>query len=1031
MSLYERALGEQISRRDIDVESITKTIERSRVAIPPRRIGVRGTRFVRFPGSRGPIRSIRSASIRIVMGAAIALWASVATLLVTPTRASATPTITNDTATQLVTITGSGYVMQFSYASRAIITSLQVDGHETLDTTSSPTQGTYSAVKVGSTWYTTQSLSTSPSVNVTGNVVTATLSTPVAYETWTLTAADSNVSFALARTYNAAYTVVTQGTPMLNFAPAAFDTIRWPADGGSFPVDGSLLNANAGSWLADGTKYSANTRSSKEQTSFTLLNRSNQLALTVTGSTSNNSVSRGAATELSRSATNVGHDLRLSLVTSSAGLAYATGTTYGYSNDNVGNGLNGMTRQDGGDIFSPVAVANGHTDTVTLTFTPDTWSNYYNLGTLKGVDSTQLSALINDYGRFMMQNANRGASTEQSVVQAEVPPLEMHWIAQLLEVFPDTTAVDAVKAGLNDISNYLVNSTTGQVSCCRPGTTDTWEGRFYYDQAPGFALGVADVYQQSGDTTWLTGIAPNVRLALDYEITNDTNATTHLVLNAHTTGGATTYQNNYWESTNGTYDGYTTALLYEALTKWAALESDVLGNSSNATYYSGIASTINTNFNLSLSSGGLWSPTTNTFFYGSGNADALYLPVNAEVLKTDLASSARRLAIVQAIETQDANGNYDVHPMNTMDLFTANQAAPTGSQTATKSGENGGWYGAPDGEFYAGLPTLKDPQRINSYVSSVLDRYGADGFYGGSTWDRDNWLTPLDTPQWFPTTAMPAWGLYYYQYGFQPSDNDLVLAPFISPNEVGSVVNWTWRGHAMSVTYNTQMNFTVAAPVMPTNIAIHFINQTSGTTYHVQVDGGTTYPVVADSNGVVDALFSSTNQGTHTFDCYDCTASSDAGSGSTSLVTSVSTSGSTLRNDVTQQVGVKISTGSSGAITAHQLGRYFVAGNSHVHTLKLLNANMQILATATVDESAGTADGLGFKYGSLDKPVTLQPNSTYYLYSLETEGGDQWYDYETVEATTSVASFASAAYGRTPTTIGGSGNSYCPLNIKY
>jgi hypothetical protein len=42
-----------------------------------------------------------------------------------------------------------------------------------------------------------------------------------------------------------------------------------------------------------------------------------------------------------------------------------------------------------------------------------------------------------------------------------------------------------------------------------------------------------------------------------------------------------------------------------------------------------------------------------------------------------------------------------------------------------------------------------------------------------------------------------------------------------------------------------------------------------------------------------------------------------------------------------------------------ELGRYFVAGNRHVHTLKLLDANMHILGSATVDESAGTADGLG------------------------------------------------------------------------
>jgi hypothetical protein len=949
------------------------------------------------------------------------------TWLLVSAQVSATPTIVNNTTSQLVTIAGTHYSLTFDYNNQAVITSLVVNGTQTLDTTSSSNQGIYSAAYIGGTWYTTQSLASSPAVTVSGDVVTAQLVTTNAAETWVFTATDTNVSLALSRIYNGNGTIVQQGTPMMNFAPDAFDTIRWPGDSGVYPVDGSFVNNSLSNWIANGAKFNANARTSKEQLSFTLLNRSNSLALTVTGSSNHESVSRGSATELYRVATNTGNDLRMAAETSASSLAYATGTSLGYNNDNTGP-INGMTRTDGGAIFASVSVADNQTDTVTLTFAPDTWASYYKVGTLKGVDATVLGEVINDYVRFMMQNPQRGASIEQSVLKAEVPPLEMHWVAQLLELFPETNAINAVKSGLTDISTYLVNPTTGEVTCCRPGTTDTWAGRSYYDQAPGFVIGVADVYRLSGDTTWLNGIAASVRSALNYMITSNTNSTTHMVLNLHTTGNDSTYQNDYWETSIGQYDGYTTAMLYEALTKWASIESDVLSNSTNATYYSGIASTIQSNFNLPLSSGGFWSSTTNTFYYGSANADALYLPVNAAVLRANLASPVHRLAVVQAIEAQDTSGNFDMHPMNTMDLFTAGQAAPTGS--ATKVGENGGWYGAPDGDYYAGLVTLQDPQLVNSYVSSLLDRFGNDHFLGASTYNRNNWLLAIDGVEWFPSDVMPLWGLYHYQYGFQPLDNDLLLAPFISPNEVGSTVNWIWRGQPIAVTYNSQISFTVAAPVMPTNILIYWINQVPGNTYHTQVDGEYDYTNIADSNGNVEGLFNSANAGTHTFACLDCIPALDAGAGTTSLVTSVSTNASTLRNDVTQQVGTVIHTGST-AITAHQLGRYFVTGNSHVHTLKLLNSNVQILGTATVDESAGTPDALGFKYGNLNKPVVLQPNSTYYLYSLETAGADQWYDYQTVEATTSAASFAEAAYGQVPTTLGGTGNSYGPLNLKY
>jgi len=147
-------------------------------------------------------------------------------------------------------------------------------------------------------------------------------------------------------------------------------------------------------------------------------------------------------------------------------------------------------------------------------------------------------------------------------------------------------------------------------------------------------------------------------------------------------------------------------------------------------------------------------------------------------------------------------------------------------------------------------------------------------------------------------------------------------------------------GNPMSVTYNSQESFTISAPVMATNIRPQFINQVPGATYNVRVDTGPLHPTTADANGTVEALFNKVNAGTHTFACVDCVAATDAGTGTTSLVTSVSTAASTLRNDVTQQVGTRITTGST-AITVHQLGRYYVSGTSGAHpqTPRLVDAH--------------------------------------------------------------------------------------------
>ena len=59
-------------------------------------------------------------------------------------------------------------------------------------------------------------------------------------------------------------------------------------------------------------------------------------------------------------------------------------------------------------------------------------------------------------------------------------------------------------------------------------------------------------------------------------------------------------------------------------------------------------------------------------------------------------------------------------------------------------------------------------------------------------------------------------------------------------------------------------------------------------------------------------------------------------------------------------------------------------------------------ASVSVSMSGGTAGN--FVYASLPASVTLNANTTYYIVSQETQGGDQWYDLNTTIQTTNVAS---------------------------
>ena len=123
---------------------------------------------------------------------------------------------------------------------------------------------------------------------------------------------------------------------------------------------------------------------------------------------------------------------------------------------------------------------------------------------------------------------------------------------------------------------------------------------------------------------------------------------------------------------------------------------------------------------------------------------------------------------------------------------------------------------------------------------------------------------------------------------------------------------------------------------------------------------------------------------------------------SAALITEVTLG--TGRNNFSGWVGGSITT-ASGGMQVTELGRYVVAGNTETHIVKLVNASTGQDVTGgsvTVNLAGGQAGT--FAYSQLSSPVTLSPNTAYYLVSQEVQGGDQWYDFNTTIQTTGVAS---------------------------
>jgi hypothetical protein len=105
----------------------------------------------------------------------------------------------------------------------------------------------------------------------------------------------------------------------------------------------------------------------------------------------------------------------------------------------------------------------------------------------------------------------------------------------------------------------------------------------------------------------------------------------------------------------------------------------------------------------------------------------------------------------------------------------------------------------------------------------------------------------------------------------------------------------------------------------------------------------------------------------------------------------------TLRNNFAGFVGMRLRTGAA-ALNVTSVGRACVPGNSQSHVVKFVNATTGVDvpgASASVSMSGCSTD---FVYTDLAAPVALAPNTTYYLVSQETSGGDKWFDQSTLTA---------------------------------
>jgi fibronectin type 3 domain-containing protein len=141
----------------------------------------------------------------------------------------------------------------------------------------------------------------------------------------------------------------------------------------------------------------------------------------------------------------------------------------------------------------------------------------------------------------------------------------------------------------------------------------------------------------------------------------------------------------------------------------------------------------------------------------------------------------------------------------------------------------------------------------------------------------------------------------------------------------------------------------------------------------------------------------------------------------------------TLTNNYSGWVGMRFVVASS-PMQVRALGRIYVNGNTRPHEMRLIHAETKATVAGVLWTPPGEIHNQ-IKYAPLAAPVTLSPNTEYYLVSKETAGGDSFYGYTTAVSTTGAVQVLSAIESDNGTTwapgeTAGSGK-YGPVSLIY
>jgi hypothetical protein len=661
------------------------------------------------------------------------------------------------------------------YNEKANITSLTINGQQVIYGDA----GIYSTLQTQTTNYNTLQLSADPAIRMTDNTLRV---TSINYgdkdlnidETWTFTISDNDIQWDMERTLSKDILAEKVGSPVLIFKN--LDT--WE---GAYQDYGGLA------WFYLFNKqldtYGVHSSSSRFWNSKT----GNGLTIAI------DAPEQQVAMDYSRTADD---QLACTIAVSPAVML---------PRFDAGTNRRRFVR-DTTDIWAPVRLRAGKTSQ-RMTLSYFDFETQFGRGDLKGISQEQVSGVLNTIARIgVIDKQHFGGNSwhtpygpiclhEQYIAQMGLAindPAYLKGYQQCLDFYRD----NAIKPDGRVWPRWAYTNEDAMPEVFTDKGFYEAQWGYLLDANPDFVTNVAELYDQTGDLSWVRTQQQACEKALDWIMQRDSNGNglVEMITDSHQQKRGSDWIDIIWAAYE---NAFVNAKLYHALVLWADIEKQ-LDNPTKALYYQQFAEKLKTHFNKSVADGGFWDDTQKCYIHwrdkdNSTHGNNMVTPVNFMAIAYGICDDAARTkTILDDIEAQMQQENLFFWPIC---LYSYAPGEGNDWQFPFPNYENGDIFlswGAVGVKAYASYK----PELALKYVKNVLAQYAKDGLafqrYGRAKQDGlgDDILSG---------NSLSVVGLYQAIYGINPRYNRFYLDPHITPALAGTQLKYKFRDQSLTI----------------------------------------------------------------------------------------------------------------------------------------------------------------------------------------------------------------------------------------